>query len=162
CAVFIGAPLWWQARRAARGAKPPAAALVAAPGPAQPAFGASAIAYFACLGTGYMLLEIGFTQRFVLFLGHPVHALTVILFTLLVGGGMGSALSRRFGSRPERVVLWAAPCAALLGVLYASLLPRLFQAWLAYGRPARIGLSVALLLPISIVLGMPLPAGVRL
>ena len=38
-----------------------------------------------------MLIEIGLMQRFVLFLGHPVYALTVVLFTLLLGGGSAAA-----------------------------------------------------------------------
>ncbi len=44
--------------------------------------------YFACLGSGFMLIEIGLMQRFVLFLGHPVYSLSVILFTLMLGGGL--------------------------------------------------------------------------
>ena len=42
-------------------------------------------------------------QRFVLLLGHPVYSLGVILFTLLLGGGLGSAIIRRLGS-PARTM----------------------------------------------------------
>src|SRR5262245_20281748 len=60
------------------------------------------LAYFSCLGVGFMLIEIGLMQRIVLFLGHPVYALTVVLFTLLIGGAIGSRVSRRPGA-PRRL-----------------------------------------------------------
>jgi spermidine synthase len=120
------------------------------------------LAYFACLGAGFMLIEIGLTQRFVLFLGHPVYSLTVILFTLLLGGGLGSALSRRVGRTPGTVIAVIIPAVIVAALLYAVLLPTLFDAWIGLSRPVRILLSVALLLPLGVLLGMPLPAGIRL
>jgi hypothetical protein len=56
-----------------------------------------ALLYFACLGVGFLLVEIVLIQRFVLFLGHPAYAISVILFGLLFFGGLGSYLSGRFG-----------------------------------------------------------------
>ena len=43
-----------------------------------------------------MLIEVAVLQRFVLLLGHPVYSLTVTLFSLLLGTGLGAAWSRRF------------------------------------------------------------------
>src|SRR5688500_18196055 len=54
------------------------------------------LAYFGALGAGFMLLEVALLQRFVLLLGHPVYSLTVTLFSLLLGTGIGSLVSRRF------------------------------------------------------------------
>ena len=42
-----------------------------------------------------MLIEVSVLQRFVLLLGHPVYSLTVTLFSLLLGTGIGAAWSRR-------------------------------------------------------------------
>ena len=53
------------------------------------------LAYFGALGAGFMLLEVALLQRFVLLLGHPVYSLTVTLFSLLLGTGLGSLISRR-------------------------------------------------------------------
>src|SRR5262249_42807445 len=39
--------------------------------------------YFACLGLGFILIEVALVQKSVLFLGHPVYALTVVLFSIL-------------------------------------------------------------------------------
>ena len=54
------------------------------------------LVYFGALGAGFMLIEVSVLQRFVLLLGHPVYSLTVTLFSLLLGTGLGSAWSRRF------------------------------------------------------------------
>ena len=57
--------------------------------------------YFGALGAGFMLIEVAILQRFVLLLGHPVYSLTVTLFSLLLGTGIGAALSRRLDG-PKR------------------------------------------------------------
>jgi len=53
------------------------------------------LVYFGALGAGFMLIEVSVLQRFVLLLGHPVYSLTVTLFSLLLGTGLGAAWSRR-------------------------------------------------------------------
>ena len=58
--------------------------------------------YFAAIGLGFLLLEIVLIQRFVLFLGFPTYALSVVLFALLVFTGVGSALSRSARPRAPR------------------------------------------------------------
>ena len=54
------------------------------------------LVYFGALGAGFMLIEVSVLQNFVLLLGHPVYSLTVTLFSLLLGTGLGAAWSRRF------------------------------------------------------------------
>src|SRR5450631_4048047 len=51
--------------------------------------------YFLCLGAGYILIQVALIQKFVLLLGHPTYALTVIVFSMLVASGAGSFWSRR-------------------------------------------------------------------
>ena len=48
------------------------------------------LGYFGTLGAGFMLIEVALLQRFVLLLGHPVYSLTVTLFSILLGTGIGS------------------------------------------------------------------------
>ena len=57
--------------------------------------------YFIAVGLGYILVEIAFIQRFVLFLGHPTYALTVVIFLLMLSSGAGSLLSRRWLTRTQ-------------------------------------------------------------
>src|SRR5258708_13542165 len=82
--------------------------------------------YFIAVGLGYILVEIAFIQRFVLFLGHPVYALTVVVFLLLLSSGAGSMVSPRW--LPDTNQLWlplVLIAAALL--LYVAVLPGLLQ-----------------------------------
>jgi len=50
---------------------------------------------FSMTGIGFMLVEITLIQRFMLFFGQPVLSTTVVLFSLLVGAGLGSLRSNR-------------------------------------------------------------------
>jgi hypothetical protein len=51
------------------------------------------LAYFAAIGLGFMLVEIGFLQRFSIFLGHPTYSLSIVLFSLILSTGLGSLIS---------------------------------------------------------------------
>jgi hypothetical protein len=119
--------------------------------------------YFGALGAGFMLLEVALLQRFVLLLGHPVYSLTVTLFSLLLGTGAGSLISRQV--LPARVR--ATTIRALVGVLAAGVavplaLPALIDLAIPWPLALRIAVAVAILFPLGVLLGMPLPGGVRL
>ena len=62
------------------------------------------LTYFACLGIGFMMVEVVLMQRFILFLGHPTHALTAVLFVLLCAGGVGSLRCGRVDSSAVQAV----------------------------------------------------------
>ena len=60
--------------------------------------------YFLCIGIGYILVQVALIQKFVMLLGHPTYALTVIIFSMLVFSGMGSFFSRKFiGPNDDRL-----------------------------------------------------------
>jgi predicted membrane-bound spermidine synthase len=124
---------------------------------------ASWLLYFACLGAGFILVEVVLVQKFLLFLGYPVYALAVVLFSLLLASAAGSGLSSRI---PEASAGRALPrilsLAALLIGLAALGLSPVFDAFATLSRPGRIGIAVALLLPLGLVMGMPMPTGIRL
>ena len=67
-----------------------------------------------------MLIEVALLQRFVLLLGHPVYSLTVTLFSLLLGTGAGSVLSRRISQARVRSRVRL----VLIGVVVAAGLAR--------------------------------------
>jgi hypothetical protein len=118
------------------------------------------LAYFLSLGLGFMILEIGFIQKLVLFLGHQTYAITVVLATLLVSAGLGSAASGRFtgpGSRSVR--LRAVP--AILLAAFLLFLALDYLAPLAAPLPlgARILLAFLALFPLGFALGIPFPTG---
>ena len=110
-----------------------------------------------------MLIEVAVLQRFVLLLGHPVYSLTVTLFSLLLGTGIGAALSRRFAPESLRRSTAVALVAIVAIGLVAIAVVTPFIAWaIPFSRTGRIFLAVATLVPIGMVLGIPMPAGIRL
>ncbi len=116
--------------------------------------------YFVAVGLGYILVEIAFIQRFVLFLGHPTYALTVVIFLLMLSSGAGSLFSRRWLSRTEMawMPITMVIAALLVGVFF---LPTWLEAWVGLGLYSRIAVSAILLAPLGFVMGMPFPTGLR-
>ena len=116
---------------------------------------AASLLYFASLGFGFIAVELALLQYLTLLLGHPSFTLSVLLFTLLAAGGVGSALSRRFPVRSACVVV------AILGAACALLLPHLVPRLLPWPLWARIAMAVALLTPLGLAMGMPFPRGLQ-
>jgi spermidine synthase len=116
--------------------------------------------YFVAVGLGYILVEIAFIQRFVLFLGHPTYALTVVIFLLMLSSGAGSLTSRRWLPRTEMAWL---PLILVIGALIANVffLPHLLTAWVGLRFEYRLVISALLLAPLGFVMGMPFPTGLR-
>ncbi|HKS72310.1 MAG TPA: hypothetical protein VJQ82_03880 [Terriglobales bacterium] len=116
--------------------------------------------YFVAIGLGYILVEIAFIQRFVLFLGHPTYALTVVVFLLLLSSGIGSLTSRRWAgsSRLSWLPLLAVVVALLVCV---AVLPGLLNALVGLPFALKFLVSAALLVPLGFSMGMPFPTGLR-
>ena len=116
--------------------------------------------YFVAVGLGYILVEMAFIQRFVLFLGHPTYALTVVIFLLMLSSGAGSLFSRRWLPRTE--LAWM-PLLLVIIALLANvfLLPRGLAAWVGFGFGYRLAICGILLIPLGFVMGMPFPTGLR-
>jgi predicted membrane-bound spermidine synthase len=119
--------------------------------------------YFACLGAGFIIVEMALVQKCILFLGHPTYALAVVLFSLLLSSGVGSYLSGHFSPAVLRARLLVVLGLVAGLVLAASLaLSPLFGALVHLGRPWRIAVTVSALAPLGLAMGMPLPSAVRL
>jgi hypothetical protein len=119
--------------------------------------------YFGALGAGFMLLEVALLQRFVLLLGHPVYSLTVTLFSLLLGTGLGSLLSRRVPAAQVRTrAITALAAAAGVALLTTVALPWIIDAAMPLPLWLRVLVAVGILVPTGVLLGIPLPSGMRL
>jgi spermidine synthase len=123
--------------------------------------GLLALLYFIAVGLGYITVEISLIQRFVLFLGHPTYALTVVVFLLLLSSGAGSAVARRRITGGTHLRLLLAAIVALLA-LYALVLPPLLAAAVGWPFPGKLLLSGALLAPLGFLMGVPFPTGLSL
>jgi hypothetical protein len=129
------------------------------PGSGWPAW----LAYFGALGAGFMLLEVALLQQFVLLLGHPVYSLTVTLFSLLLGTGLGALMSRHIApDRVKAITMRAVLAVAGVALLAPTLVPALIDVAIPWPLWLRIITAVLVLLPLGFVLGMPLPGGMRL
>ena len=117
--------------------------------------------YFLFIGTGYILIEVGLIQKFVLFLGHPTYALTVVIFSLLTSSGLGSFASRRLLGNDEGRLIKALGCVALLATLLAVLVSGLLSSLVWLPLSLKIVMTVALLSPLGFVMGMPFPTALR-
>jgi predicted membrane-bound spermidine synthase len=120
--------------------------------------------YFAGIGLGFMLVEVCLAQKLILYVGYPTLALAVILFALLLGGGLGSLFSQSWSSR------WLACGAAIAATAVAALvlglgrmhgLDRIFGTTLAWPILARTVTAAAVLLPLGFALGTQFPSGIR-
>ena len=114
------------------------------------------LGFFAAIGTGFMLIEIAMLQRLIIFLGHPVYSLSVILFVLLLAGGAGSYLCTRVRDAPRMLLV-------LPGVLVAAGIASdpLLAAMQAAETPVRIAVAAGVLALIGVFMGMAFPLGMR-
>jgi spermidine synthase len=121
------------------------------------------LAYFSALGAGFMLIEVSVLQRFVLLLGHPVYSLTVTLFSLLLGTGLGAAWSRGFDERTLRRAAARGLVAIAAVALVVGFVVEPLVAWaIPFTRAVRMAIAVGTLVPIGVVLGIPMPTGLRI
>lgn len=121
------------------------------------------VVLFSMLGVGFMLVEISLIQRFVLFLGQPVLSMTALLFSLLMGAGIGSICSGRLASdRLIRGLTIASLFIVAILLVYAFLLPLIFEQLLGLGLTIRLLATVVILLPLGFSMGFPFPLGIRL
>jgi hypothetical protein len=115
--------------------------------------------YFLAIGAGYILVEVALIQKFVLFLGHPTYALTVVIFSLLVSSGLGSFASGRVvrasAARWRAALAGVAILIGLLAVDVSVILPRAIQLPL----PWKVIMSAVLIFPAGFLMGMPFPVG---
>jgi hypothetical protein len=127
--------------------------------PGRPTVGS--LLFFAAIGFGFLLLEVVLIQRFVLFLGFPTYALSVVLFALLLFTGAGAALSTRFGTRARTALAVALGAACFLIAAAAFGLQPLLRELIDLPFAARVAVSVALLAPVGLALGMAMPLGLQ-
>ena len=119
--------------------------------------------YFAMIGTGFMILEVAMIHKFMLILGNPIYSMSTMIFTMLVGAGIGSLTSSRFGMHDLRMNL-SVICGALvcLILLYQVSLPAIFRTIGTGSIVFRTVVSVVLVFPLGFVMGFPFPIAIRL
>ncbi|MBM3276597.1 MAG: hypothetical protein FJY95_00740 [Candidatus Handelsmanbacteria bacterium] len=119
--------------------------------------------FAACLGAGFMLVEIYLLQRFSLLLGQPLLALAVTLFALLLSSAAGSLAGSRVpalgGNRGLGI---AAVMTGVVGLGLGWLQGEVITSALRLEAGGRILVSLALILPLGGMMGLCFPAALRL
>ena len=114
------------------------------------------VVYFACLGLGFLFIEIAMIERASLFLNDRTAAFAIVLTAMLVFSGLGSLLAERAG--PGGIALASGIAVIWCVAAYAGLLPGML-ATLDWPWLVRAGLVVLVVAPVSVALGMPFPLG---
>jgi hypothetical protein len=109
--------------------------------------------YFAAIGLAFMMVEIGQLERLIVFLGHPIYGLTVVLFVLLLASSFGSLCSHRFGAW-----IWLLP---VILAAFIAVSPFITRQLVAASTPIRIAVSAAMLFPSGFFMGMAFPLGIK-
>jgi hypothetical protein len=113
------------------------------------------LAYFACLGFAFLLVEIPLVQRFILYLDHPTYAMAGILFSLLLFSAFGSYFSQRISLRISLpvLVIWL--------VILPLLLPTIFSSTLDMVLSTRLMITTIIVFPAGFLMGIPFPGGIH-
>ena len=121
-----------------------------------------ALMFFLFIGTGYILIQVALIQKFVLFLGHPTYALTVIIFSMLLSSGFGSFASKRIVHgevrRLGRILVLIVAAIFILAVVITPVTER----GVALPFALKVLISVLLISPVGLAMGMPFPSGLTM
>lgn len=121
-----------------------------------------ALLFFLFIGAGYILIQVALIQKFVLFLGHPTYALTVIIFSMLLASGFGSFASRRLIHADTQRLAATLVLIAVAVFLLAAIVTPIAESGVALPFPAKVLIAVALIAPAGFLMGMPFPTGLTL
>ncbi len=115
--------------------------------------------YFACLGLGYMLVEVGLIAKFTLALSTPTVSAAILITGMLAFSGLGSLTSERFLDRSRRFMPVVFVAIAVLLISYSFLLDPVLDriGSLPYG--VRLILCLLLVAPPAYLMGFPLATG---
>ena len=120
--------------------------------------------YFGGIGVGYMFVEVLMIQKFILFVGHPIFSVAVVVAGMLVFSGVGSFVSQRFAlTKVGYQAVLAIVAIAVAGFASLYLFGAAFILELFAGLPIELRLTcaVALLSPLAFLMGLPFPLGIR-
>ena len=118
------------------------------------------LVYFACLGCGFIMIELVLIQKFMQLIGSPLYTYSTVIFMLLMASGLGSLMSEKVA--PAGTARWRLPFAAIIATVISF---TLLQSWafnlgLALPLVGRIFVAAIMIFPIGFFLGMPFPLGI--
>jgi hypothetical protein len=115
------------------------------------------IVYFACLGAGYIMVEVGMISEFMLALSNATVSASVLITGMLVFSGLGAYFSERFLDRARIVMpkIFLAIGAILIG--YGLFLDNVLDLIGTLPYWLRLVCCFALIFPPAFLMGFPMP-----
>ncbi len=114
------------------------------------------ILYFACLGLGYIMVEVGLIANFILALSNATVSASVLITGMLVFSGLGSFVSERYLDRAKTVMPRVFLAIGLILIGYGFFLDQVLNliGTLPYG--LRLACCFALIFPPAFLMGFPM------
>jgi spermidine synthase len=118
---------------------------------------ALSVVYFACLGAGYIMVEVGLIAHFVMALGNPTVSASILITGMLVFSGLGALVSERI--LPIKRLFMPALFLVVGGLLigYANYLNAALDAIGSLPYLARLAWCFAFIAPPAFLMGFPMP-----
>ena len=116
----------------------------------------AALAYFACLGAGFLIIELTMVQLGLRAIGVPIQAYATTIGTLLISAGIGSMMSARFRNAPVLAFALLLTAGSGFALAYPHIWPQIQGVPLAL----RISIVSLVMAPLGFGLGIPFPLGV--
>ena len=118
---------------------------------------ARTIVYFACLGLGYIMVEVGLIAHFILALGNATISASVLITGMLIFSGLGSFVSERALPQARSVMplIFGLIGAILIG--YGLWIDHALDAIAALPYAARLFFCFVLIAPPAFLMGFPMP-----
>ncbi len=114
------------------------------------------ILYFACLGLGYIMVEVSLIAKFVLPLGNPTVSASILITGMLVFSGLGSLASERFMERAKTTMPIIFVAIGALLIAYGWLLDPVLNAIGSLPYALRLVACFVLIAPPAFLMGFPM------
>jgi len=114
--------------------------------------------FFSAIGLAFLFLEIAFIQKFILYLGNPLYAISVVLCAFLVWAGLGSRWSQSIIHKQAAIIVVVIGITFTV-IIYLWALPVIFEWGLTWPDPVKIATTVLLIAPLAFCMGIPFPLG---
>ena len=118
-----------------------------------------AVVYFPALGLGFLFVEIFLIEKASLWLNDRTSGFALVLTGMLVFSGLGSMAAGRLSRAPAANMVFVAGGVLIWMVAMLFFLQPLILATLSWSWIARATALMAVVAPVSVLLGLPFPLG---
>src|SRR5882757_1335517 len=115
------------------------------------------IIYFACLGAGYIMVEVGLISEFMLALSKATVSASILITGMLVFSGLGAFVSERFLGRAHSLMPKICVAIGVLLIGYGLFLDHVLDLIGTLPYALRLICCFALIFPPEFLMGFPMP-----